>query len=246
MTNRIAIAVPKTIGVGDALQFSSIPENFYKTHGEKLVDSEQHWMFDHNPYVEREKDFDQLINPWLTRGPNVPRQVYLSMAERNGLMFKSKIYLNRPRLYKFEGFPYEKREMILLHTEGASHGHMPPQIINHVIGKYGATKRLYHIGLPGRADLGIPKIETPTLWDLAELIAQARMVIDVDSGPAWIGTCYPDVVVKKVRMKPYSEMLQNWIPLEVNNASSHWDDRATLICNPTKDDIGFTSSYLRL
>jgi hypothetical protein len=117
-----------------------------------------------------------------------------------------------------------------------------------VIKKYAPTGKLYHIGDFGHKDSwGLPHLETPTLWDLAKLVSQAKMLIGLDSGPAWIATCYPDVVVKKLRMRPNPpELLREWIPLEIRQIHSHWDSREALIYNATEDDLGFTWSYARI
>lgn len=257
-----AISVKSTIGLGDAIQFSSVPENYYRATGELLIDIGNHWMFDFNPYVRREPGLDreQIIKKWKLKPEDVvemwnygmpqPRPpgrdfVYLSMAERHASIFKVPVVMKYPRLYRFEEFPFEKREKILLHTHGKSHGAMPDHVIEHVLKKY-KHMPIYHIGLPSDPDLGIPKIVTPTFWDLAETISQARLYIGVDSGPSWVACCYPDVQVKKVRVKPTVDRFKDWVPLQIDNIHSHWDDRMFTVHNISGDDVGFTSSYKRL
>ena len=44
-------------GVGDRIQTSAIPEAFYRWYGKKLVDINQCWVFDYNPYVQRREDY---------------------------------------------------------------------------------------------------------------------------------------------------------------------------------------------
>jgi hypothetical protein len=51
-------------GIGDQLQFTSIPENYYKNTGEKIVDLKEFWGFDNNPYVERRVPVDLIIDPY--------------------------------------------------------------------------------------------------------------------------------------------------------------------------------------
>ena len=41
-------------GVGDRIQWSAIPEAFYKWYGVRLIDLRKSWVFDHNPYVDRD------------------------------------------------------------------------------------------------------------------------------------------------------------------------------------------------
>ncbi len=252
----IGIEIKPTIGIGDALQFSSLPENYFRATGQYLVDVNKPWFFDHNPFVVRDtKDkLDKSIQLWNFSPkqfdwPN-PRvyeepRVYLSNAEIWASVLKVPVKLNRPRLYQYESHPFKERGMVLLHADGKSHGQMPRHIVEHVMRKYGPTGQLFQIGTGGE-DYGIPRLHTETLWDLAELIAKARMLIGMDSGPSWIAACYPDVIVKKIRAKPSSDFLPNQIPLAINNIHSHWDDRCHQIFNTTDDDIGFTYSYKRI
>ena len=51
---QIFIDIEGCVGLGDKVQFSSLPEVFYKWYGIKLIDAKKHWVFDHNPYVERD------------------------------------------------------------------------------------------------------------------------------------------------------------------------------------------------
>lgn len=244
-------------GIGDGVQFTSLPENYFRATGKMLVDVSRPWYFDYNPYVIRDDDakpsrVTELWNfghknkfEWPKLNNRSPA-VYFSNAEIWAGVFNVPAILNRPRLYRFEDFPFTERHLILFQTHGKSHGEMPDHVIDHVVKKYGNTGRLYHIGLPDRPNIGIPKIETETLWDLARIISQARMLIGLDSGPAWIGACYPDLIVKKLRMRPSPDVLKSWVPLAMDNVHAHWDDRSQQIFNPTEDDIGFTMSYKRL
>lgn len=249
----LGITIKPTIGIGDAIQFSSVPENYFRTFGHRVHDLSQPWFFDHNPFVLRNvkrKSEAKVLELWNYSPkqfdwPNLrPQGVYLSNAEIYAAVVGATAALNRPRLYQFENFPFEKREKILLHTQGHSHGTMPEHVLHHVIKKYGPTKRLFHIG-PGPT-YGMPHLETPTLWELAEVISQAQMLIGLDSGPSWIAACFPDVVVKKLRTKPSVEVLQTWVPLSMDNIHSHWDDRCHQIFNVSEEDVGFTSTYRKI
>lgn len=243
----IGISVKPTIGIGDAVQYTSVPENYYRATGTKLCEIGTHWVFDHNPYLIRGpqilEDSFELWNYNPHPKPKTP--VWLSLAEKHASILKVPVVQKYPRLYIHEDFSYEKREMILVHTHGRSHGEMPSHVIDHVLTKYWGMP-LYHIGLPTDQEIGIPKISTKTIWDLVKVISQARMLIGVDSGPSWIANCYPDVIVKKLRMKPTPEYFKDWVPLDPNNIHSQWDDRMHQVYNPTEDDIGFTSSYRRI
>lgn len=249
------ISIRPRIGVGDALQFSSVPENYFKATGARLIDVTKPWFFDHNPYVVRDpetppKTVREMWNfgPTQYQWPKIEgrkQDVYLSNAEISAAVWNVPTVLNRPRLYRFEDFPFGERSKILLHVDGVSHGVMPEHVLNHVLKKYVPTGRLHQIGL-NVPSLGVPVIRTETLWDLAKVISEASMLICVDSGPSWIAACYPDVVVKKLRTKPTPENFKTWVPLAYNNIHSYWDDRCHQIFNPSEEDVGFTTSYKKI
>lgn len=254
MTKSLGITIKPTIGIGDALQFSSLPENYFRATGARLVDVSHPWFFDHNPFVERNWTGelpDRTIEMWnfsprQYEYPNPrPEGVYLSNAEIWASVLGVPVALNRPRLYQYEDVPFAEREMILLHADGRSHGAMPEHVIQHVLKKYGPTRRLYQIGTAG-PDLGIPRLRTKTLWELAAVVSRAQLLIGMDSGPSWVAACYPDVVVKKLRTKPSVEALKAWVPLAVNNIHAHWDDRCHQVFNPSPEDVGFTTTYRRI
>jgi len=249
----IILSIKKTIGIGDAIWFTTVPENYFRSTGQKVIDDTHHWVLDNNPYVIRNPDKETLKLSKLLYGWNhnprwMPknRSCFTSMAEQHAGNLGIDCFIRHPRLYAYEDFPYEKREKILLQTQGLSHGKMPNHIIEHVFKKYKGMP-LFHIGVSFDCDIQIPKLETPTLWDLVREISQCKMLIGLDSGPSWIAACYPDVIVKKVRMKPDLDVLKDWIPLDVNNIHAIWDDlQLQHIYNQSENDVGFTSSYLRI
>lgn len=250
----LGISIKPTIGIGDALQFSSAPENYFRATGKRLVDVSRPWFFDHNPFVERSSAPTKIIEMWNFSPtqrqwpkPRTAPAVYLCNAEISAAVLGVPVVMNRPRLYLYEEFPFERRRAILLHTHGRSHGTMPDHVVHHVLKKYGATGQVFHVGTEDCiVDYGVPKIKTPTLWDLAKVISESRMLIGVDSGPAWIASCFPDVIVKKLRTKPSTDVLRSWVPLEVGNIHSHWDDRCQQIFNVSEEDVGFTSTYRKI
>lgn len=250
----LGISIKNTIGIGDQVQFCSLPENYFRCKGERLIDVSRPWFFDHNPFVIRTPadNPSKVIELW-NFGPKQyewPRirgeNVYISNAEIWASLLQVPVTLNRPRLYQFEEFPFEKRETILIQTEGRSHGQMPMHVITHVLRKYGKTKRLIQIGTKSALNIGLPRAQTESMWDLAKVISEARMLICMDSGPSWIAAAYPDVVVKKIRTRPPHGELGRWVPLQVDNIHSHWDDRCHQIFNTSEHDIGFTQSYLKI
>jgi hypothetical protein len=255
----IGVTIRKTIGVGDTVQFSSLPENYFKATGNRLLDVSKSWIYDFNPFVLRDESIvpEKVVELWnfpqVDPWPN-PRKyasdpaVYLSNAEVTAARFGIVPKLNRPRLYRFETFPFHERKKILFHPVGRCQGQVPDHVVEHIIKKYKPTGELYQIGLPTDPDFGLPRIETKDLWSLAEVLSEARMLIGPDSGPSWIASCYPDVIVKKIRMRYVhgQKEMPDWIPLEIANIHAHWDDRCAQFYNITEDDLGHVSSYRRL
>src|SRR5580698_6849875 len=140
-----AISVKKTIGLGDQIQFTSVPENYFWHFGEKLIDLDSNPIFDHNPYVVRQDGIvpERTYNMWDLLCFNKTlsykdRYVALSNAESHARYFGYKVRLNRPRLYRFENNPpdFYERTKILLQVRGKSHGQMPEKIVKHIIDKY--------------------------------------------------------------------------------------------------------------
>lgn len=249
----IGIIINGMIGIGDAVQFTSVPENYFRHTNEKLVDLNSHWCLDHNPYVIRNvQKVDSEVNLWeahVTRPPKEVsgRTVMLCNAESHARHFGYPVVMNRPRLYKYEEFPFAERTKIILHVQGRSHGDLPHQVVRHVLDKYGAAVSWVGLRHEWRYPFEPPTyIETPTMWDLARVISQCRMFIGPDSGPSWIAQCYPDVITKKVRMFPNLQALTSWVPLEWCRLGSHWDDRSAMIYNSYGVDAGFTWSYKQL
>lgn len=247
------IKIGNAIGIGDAIQFTSIPENYFKHFGEKLVDIDSHWVFDFNPYVIRNVErVSEVFQLWTLHCVDTPtlfreRTTMLSNAEAHSRHFNYPVVLNRPRLYQFEYYPYEQRQHVFLHVKGRSHGALPEHVVRHVLDKYG--DRVVVIGPQEDWIYDLPlkrHIHPKSMWELAAIISKAHMFIGVDSGPSWVAQCYPDVITKKVRMFPSVEALKNWVPLEWCRLGSYWDDRSAQIHNPSENDAGFTWSYQRL
>ena len=114
-----AIRVRRNIGIGDAIQFTSLPENYFKHTGEKMILIGGNSAFDFNPYVEKRTTSDAVEDLW-TRHCLFPKHpdwwprstVLLSNAESIASYFDVPVLLNRPRLYQFEDFPFFERKNI--------------------------------------------------------------------------------------------------------------------------------------
>ncbi len=244
-------------GIGDVVQFTSLPENYYRATGRKLVDCGNCWAFDYNPYVLRNvEDLSKVYHMWNyfcpekmdhDPLPHVRGSVYMTNAEIHlAVTGHRSPHLIRPKLYKFENS--FKRDKILFHPFGKSHGALPKEVIDHVIKKY--KGQLTHLAVPSDPHfMDMPRIEPDSYWSLACVISQHKMLIGVDSGPAWVAACYPDVIVKKIRVGFQDEKIapKDWVPLSEKNPHAIWDDRTLFKmywCG--EDDLGFMESYRKI
>ena len=250
---RTGITFKGATGLGDKIQFTSIPENFYNHYGHKIIDVDRSFVFDHNPFVSRDEEPETIIDAWnsdlVVYAPDT-RSIATSNAEIHSSDFGwYPVIMNRPRLYIYENYPYKDRSRILLQVRGRAQGQMPEHVVKHVLNKYG-KENVSLVGHPGEwaYEFEPPEhIHTPTFWDLAKVVSESKMVIGLDSGISWVASCYPDVIVKKLRsIQPAIHELKNFIPLQFCNQQSHWDDRAHMVYNPTENDLGYTWSYKRI
>lgn len=244
------------IGIGDAIQFTSLPENYYFTTGEKLIETSQHWVFDHNPYVIRggAKSFDgDTIDLWdrylqADKSSFMHGNRYDSNAEIISAVFNVKTYLKRPNLYyvpKRKVVPHG----IIFHPDGISQRSMPTHVAEH----FGSQPRIVsqfcrQVGL--QPSLALSQFcavvtHTPKIWDLVSEIASCQQFIGIDSGPSWIASCFPYIWVKKILSNP-----KEFIDKKPLTGSDHitwfWDESLADFYNTTNIDIGFTKSYLQL
>lgn len=253
-------------GMGDKLQFSNFPENYFRNTGERVVDIDRCWVFDHNPYVVRDVEPASVVNLWSTPWPWATKlsfheynskPVFSSIAERTGTIFGHVVYLRHPRLYRFEELPAVERR-IVLHTTGSglhpvlSHGEdsirrLSNEIIAHIREAY-ADHEIIQIGARTDADAGVIDCRgIDDIWEVVRIIAQARVFIGVDSGPYWIASCFPKIFRKKIMMQyPPDYLRSGFVPMHVLDSHTHWHDASCIYFNRTTDDAGITYSYLKL
>jgi hypothetical protein len=262
----LGIRFEGAVGLGDKLQFSSFPENWYRNTGEKVIDLDNVWMFDHNPYVVRDAVPTRVIDLWKQPWPMqqrvsqqdyVAKPIFFSLAERTATIFKHVAYLRHPRLYRFEDLPrLEKR--VVLHTTGKK---IQPQtalgedafrvlseeIIQHVLQAYRGYE-IIQVGSKEDVDARVIDFRgIPDIWEVVKIIARAGIFIGVDSGPYWISACYPGIFRKKVLMQYPPEYLRDrFVPMHLLNLHVHWHDASCLYYNRTSDDAGITYSYLKI
>lgn len=244
----IGISLKGVIGIGDAIQFTSVPENYWHHTGEKLIDVDEHWVFDGNPYIVRKEDPEQIVNLWEGRA-RTQKPRWDSLAERNAAMIGCPVTLTRPRLYW--GEELQTSNMILVHNFGTNVKYNPHEsrprilsrpILDHIKNKY-PNLDIFQIGLPGDPETGFPRLITSSMWDLARTIAACKVFIGVDSGPSWIAACYPKVIAKKVLMQYDPDYLKTIYPLTVSQPETHWHDPAFEFYSRDDEDAGFAKAW---
>lgn len=262
----LGITLGAAQGLGDKLQFSSFPENYFRNTGEKVVDVDRAWFFDHNPHVVRDVRPKQVVDLWsapwplrrgITHEQYAAKPIVFSLAERTSSIFDHVAYLRHPRLYRFEDLPrLDKR--VVLHTTGkrlppvTPQGEDAPRILSQeIIDHVRTTYREYEIIQVGsKDDVDAHVVDCrgiPDIWEVVKIIAQASVFIGVDSGPYWIAACFPRIFRKKVLMQYPAEYLRSrFVPMHVINLHVHWHDASCLYFNRTRDDAGVTYSYLKL
>ena len=60
--SKIILDVGNSWGLGDCIQWTTLPEIFYKFFNLKLTDVRKCWAFDNNPYVLREQEIPNIVS----------------------------------------------------------------------------------------------------------------------------------------------------------------------------------------
>jgi hypothetical protein len=270
----LGITIRGAIGLGDKIQFASFPENYYKNTGQKVIDLDHVWIFDHNPYVVRDQEPSETIDIskinwplkraykyWPIRARFTPKHykdkpTYFSIADRTSSIFNHVTYLRHPRLYQFENLPIIPKR-IVIHTTGKQlvvkkRGEdgfklLSPEIIDHIKETY-KDYEIIQVGSKEDDDAKVIDCRgLENIWDVVKIISQASMFIGVDSGPSWIAACYPRIFRKKIISQHPLEFLRNdFVPMHKLNPHLHWHDISCLYFNRFKEDAGVTYSYLKL
>jgi hypothetical protein len=230
--------------IGDTLIYSSFPENYYYTFGEKVVDIQKFWFFDNNPFVIRDAEYDKVLNLLrddLCVRPDINRS-YASLAERTKLFFnpEQNIVLRHPRLYKYEDIPVNPLGVVI-HTTGMTHPPMGDHIIEHLHRKY-KNHDVIQIGGIHDKPTGFKSQLGLSRWEMAEIIASNQTFIGINSGLQHIANCYPNITKKII----LNQDLEDLVPLNPSDCHSHWFDYGVQFFNPSNYDIGITFSYLKI
>lgn len=254
-----------TLRIGDILIFSSFPENYFNHFGEKVVDVDNHWCFDHNPYVLRDVKPESAMNlyNYANSSQRLPwgkgRGVVMSYAEAKYHRLGIPVTLRHPRLYKFEDQVPDPKK-IIVHTtgRGADAGGMnfyesdlhvmPDYVINHIDKTYSKTHEIIQIGSKSDKDTPFTDKRGLPIWESIEEIASAGQFIGVNSGPLNIAFCYPRIH-KKVVLAEYQHeeyLRHDWFPCDANIPHNQFWDWSMSIYNVFDCDAGVTHSYLKL
>lgn len=237
MENKLIGFTNSSRGIGDKLQFGALPENWFKSLGYKLIDLDECWVFNHNPYVLRGVyPKDGVIDLWQIKLSQDP---FLSQQDRFNSYFNIKTFLRHPRLYIYEN-EIQLPRRITVHTNGISRGGvMPDHVIEQIAKKY---KDYEVIQVGGKNDRVTPFINKLGLdiWESARLIASSEIFIGVNSSMMNVAGCYPQV---RRKLLIYNEDLTTYFPV---SPPDHWIDYNWEYFNDGEDDLGITYSYKKI
>jgi len=243
----IGLKLHDFLGVGDRIQFTHIPENIFKLTGEKVCDISNSWVFDHNPYIERniaQEKITKILDLWDI-SHNFTAENFKSHAERFFIWYSKEFETNfqnpplrHPRLYIGEDKEINPNR-VLVHTTGKSEVTSISDEVIQAISKNYKNYEIIQIGgvndkkTPFISKLGLSYTET------AELIATSAIFIGVNSGMMNIANCYPRVNKKILIPRD----LDNFLPMSKH---SSWFDHGSAFFNYTENDVGATFSYLKI
>jgi hypothetical protein len=234
-------------GIGDQIMVSSFPENFYRNYNKKLIDINNLWVFDHNPYVDRNINPDLIADHLSTQieiMKSGQRKDFKSDAEEICSNFRlPKCYLRSPRLYKYEDSKTEK-DLVIIHTTGKTVGHLPDAVIEQIIKNY-SDYRIIQIGLSTDKETPFEKFLDKTKWETAELISKAAIFIGVNSGFYHVANCYPKVRKKIILHELTENILLDFEPKK-SSKNFEWYDYNLEYFNIFNYDIGATNSFIKI
>jgi hypothetical protein len=246
-----------TSRIGDALIWSSIPEMLFKQQGKKIVDMDNHWQFDNNPYVVRNVSVKNIIPVQAladksTFHYNLRNQhSFTSIVDRMCAYFGLECTIRHPKLYKYEDSKRNPLKVILTtqgNNQGLMMGETSPRIIpDYVIEQIKENYSGFEIVQIGsktdkRAEGTIDK-RGLTIWDSVKEISEAMYYIGVNTGVMHIASAFPHITKKIVLAEYNKNSLQYYIPLSANNHHSSYLYFAEQFFNVYNEDIGVTTTY---
>jgi hypothetical protein len=250
----------KFLGLGDQIQLTSFPENFFKNTGQQLIDIDNNFLFDYNPYVIRNHSPNRVLDIWTMTDPTITKYSYNlkrwvpSLSEKNLhfaerlLNVKLKCFLRHPRLYRFEDSLISPKN-IVVHLTGISTGECPDHIAKQIADNYKGfniyqigykTDKLYDYFIDSR---GL------SFWDSAKLISESLIFIGVSSSMMNLAFCYPRTIKKIIITESdeeRAEIMNSMMPMDPQNGHYHWLDWSFSFYNKTENDIGVSFSYKKI
>jgi len=249
---RLGISFNNTPGIGDKLQFSSVPENYYHTYGQKIIDVDRSWVYDHNPFVDRDSKADEIYNPWTSQNSNIDNKInnnslnygLLGLSLRAAAALDLDVVLRHNRLYIYESNEIECKK-IVIHTDGKTEGGTINDSIIEQIQKNYQNYKIYQIG--GTSDRDTPFIDMRGLdiWKTAEFLSSAEIFIGVNSSMMHLANCYPKIRKKIIILQYNKEELKYFYPSAYGNYT-HWIDYNNELYNAYEHDVGATMSYKKI
>ncbi len=241
--------------IGDWVYASSLPENFYKITGQKIIDLNKTWVFDYNPYVDRESKPNKVIDikpAWFQYKRNVPVMYSFADSLMGFLRTTELPYCRHPRFYRYEDEDIIPNRLIL-HITGGSKSKNPQRIMSDEVIQFVLDKyKMYDIiQIGGNSDKKIEGVIDERgidLWDVVKLMSSAAIFVGVDSGPYHIAQAYPRInrklIVTKDQFK--SDWPADFYILNPKQDVSYWYDWDTMFYNEFDRDVGLTTSYLKI
>lgn len=238
--------------IGDLLMWSSLPENHFKTFNEKLFDLDNKWIFDANPFIERNFT-NKITETWqgnkmlAAYGAKTPPVIHSSITQAITRCFNCKTFQRSPRLYKFEDAIQEPKSLVL-HTTGKSIRAGMTFEIMEIIAKNYPHHKVIQIGGENDTKFGFlfnsyeDKTGLP-IWETVKIIASSEIFIGCNSGFLHVANCYRKVRKKVLLFELNEDQLNNfWPGLQSNVPNGVWIDFGIEYFNALKYDVGVTYS----
>jgi hypothetical protein len=222
-------------GLGDKVVYTSLPENYYRNTGEKLIDIDSAWEYDYNPFVLRGVTPQKKIDLWHLP---LPGAGYPSLAQRICSAFDFPLTpLRHARLYAFEDLTIDANS-VTVHVSGNTAPPLPLHVIHHIAAAYSGYK-IFQVGALKDAPTPFIDCRGTPVWDTVRRIATCGTFIGIDSGLMNIANCYPRLRRKVVLTYEFGNAIPVSHPIR-------WIDYGWEYYNITDDDIGISMSYRKL
>lgn len=246
---------------GDLLSRSSLPENYYRNTGEKLININNLEFFKYNPFCLQGSDIHpntlsrvEVRDIWRFTVPNADlNQNFKTMA--HGICAKwrlEKCYKTNPDIYLYHEFETNKiPRSICVAPQGQTVGCVPIHILNFIRNKY-PSHNLFQIGLKTDVDANVDFDRREIgFFESCKLVAECETMITIDSLPMWIARMYPSVRLKVILVNKDEEECRKFLPLgypfdEKENRWFSWIELNTEYYNVFERDIGCTRSFLSI